>query len=64
MPLFAILEIEEGLTVAELAPSEPAETAARARGGVVVDRGPYSDYQEAYDAMLALNDEIEEDGKR
>ncbi len=63
MPLFAIIEVEDGLTVAELAPNEPPETAAITQGGVVVDRGPYYNYQDAYDAMLALEDEIEEGGK-
>jgi hypothetical protein len=63
MSLFAIIEVDEGLTVAELAPDEAPEAAAMSQGGVVIDPGPYHTYQDAYDAMLALEDEIEDEPK-
>ncbi|NUQ61663.1 MAG: hypothetical protein HUU20_04190 [Pirellulales bacterium] len=62
MSLFAIIEVDEGLTVTELSPNEPPETKAVTQGGVVVDPGPYYSFQDAYDAMLAMEDEIEEEG--
>ena len=58
--MFAIIEVEDGLTVTELASHENPEAAAKLRGGIVIDPGPYEDYEEAYQAMLALEDEIED----
>ncbi len=60
MPLFAILEVDEGLTITELENEETAEDCAILQGGVVVDPGPYYSYQDAYEALLALEDEVEE----
>ena len=54
---YAIIEVDEGLTVVQLKPgSTPYETAYRHRG-VVVDAGPFESYDEACDAMQALEDE-------
>lgn len=61
MPRFAIIEVDEGLTVAELESNETPEDAAQVRGGVVIDPGPYLSYQEACDAMLSLEDESDDE---
>jgi hypothetical protein len=57
MPTFIIIENDDGLLVVEQPVDETAETAAEAHGGVVVDEGPYPDYDTAYDALLAMDDE-------
>lgn len=58
---FAIIEVDDGLTVAEFPLGRrPDEVAAR-RGGTVVDPGPYKTYEDAYDAMLALSAEEDDD---
>ncbi|HID74401.1 MAG TPA: hypothetical protein EYP56_00195 [Planctomycetaceae bacterium] len=54
MVLFAIIETEAGLTVAETGPDGRAEEAAARHGGIVVDPGPYKSYEDAYEALLAL----------
>jgi hypothetical protein len=61
MKLYQIIEIDQGLAVAELEPGVLPEVAAERSGGVVVDPGPYRSYEEAYDAMVVLEDEEEED---
>ena len=59
MKLFAIIETDAGLTVAETGPLEgPEETAVR-NDGLVVDPGPFTSYEEAYEALLSL--EFDED---
>jgi len=59
MVLYEIVETDAGWMVAELEPGKLPEDAALRHGGVVVDPGPYKTYEEAYDAVLAL--EAEED---
>jgi hypothetical protein len=61
MVSYAIIETEVGLTVAEVEPGMSAEDVAEGQGGVVLDPGPYKDYDDAYDAMLALSEEEEEE---
>lgn len=61
MPTFAIIEIDDGLTVVEVAEQETAEDAALMRGGIVIDPGPYTSYQDAYDAMMLLPDADDEE---
>ena len=61
MPLYEIIETDVGLTVAELRPGMPPEEAATRARGVVVDPGPYRTYDEAYDALLSLQDDDEGD---
>ena len=34
---------------------------ATARGGILIDPGPYKTFDDAYDAMLALQEEEEEE---
>ncbi|HYW81244.1 MAG TPA: hypothetical protein VE890_16795 [Thermoguttaceae bacterium] len=61
MSLFEIIETDAGLTVAELEPGMSPEVAAEKLGGVLVDPGPYPDYEEAIDAVIALQSYEEED---
>jgi hypothetical protein len=64
MTLFAIIETDAGLTVAEAESHERPEEAAVRHGGVVVDPGPYQSYEDAYEALLALDDAGEEGAER
>jgi hypothetical protein len=61
MMSYAIIETDDGVTVAEIQSGATPEEAAERHGGVVVDPGPYSDYEDACEAMLALADEEEEE---
>jgi hypothetical protein len=58
MPCFAIIEVEEGLTVAEVPPHSTAEETAALRGARVVDPGPYETYEDVYDSMMAITDRL------
>jgi hypothetical protein len=62
MAQFAIIEVEDGLTVAEVKPGEKPEDAATREGGLLIDPGPYATYEEATDAMIEL--QAEEDDER
>ena len=59
---YELIETEDGLSVAEIMPGVTPEEVARQRGGLVIDPGPYDTYEDAYDALMALKlDEEEED---
>jgi hypothetical protein len=58
---YAIVEIDDGLTVAEVEPGTTPEQAAVKCGGELIDPGPYPSYDEACDAMLAIPDEDEDE---
>jgi len=59
MPYFAIIELEEGLTVAEVSPHGTAEDTAASHGARLVDPGPYDSYEDALDAMMLIPDDDE-----
>jgi hypothetical protein len=61
MALYEIIETDGGFTVAERDPNVPPEVVAEQRGGILVDAGPYNTFDEAYDAILALQSEEEEE---
>jgi hypothetical protein len=61
MVQFAIIEVEDGLTVAEVKPGERPQDAAARQGGVLIDPGPYATYEEATDAMIELQAEEEDE---
>jgi hypothetical protein len=61
MTCYAIIEAENGLLVANYADIETAEDAAKRLNGFVVDPGPYRSYDDAYDALLALQRQDEEE---
>jgi hypothetical protein len=56
---FAIIELEDGLTVVELRRGQDPEETALSQGGTLVDPGPYPTYEEACDALDELQDEDE-----
>jgi hypothetical protein len=60
MVFYHIIETDEGLAVTETPPEVGAEEAAAARGAVLIDPGPYKTFDDAYDAMLDLQEDEEE----
>lgn len=54
---FAIAEVDDGLTIVQVPPGQGAEDAAIKEGGVLVDPGPYETYEQANDALEALERE-------
>jgi hypothetical protein len=62
MVSFAVIEVEDGLTIVELKSGESAEDAALAQGAVLIDPGPYATFEEANDALDQIRvDDREED---
>ncbi len=62
MVKYELVEIDEGLTVIEIPPGMSCEEAARQQSGLVIDPGPYTSYEDAYEALMALKlDEDEEE---
>lgn len=61
MTFFLIIENDDGLVVVEQDDAGAPEEAAVEHGGVLVDAGPYRSYGDAYDALLALQEEDEND---
>ena len=60
--LYEIIETDEGYTiVSREPPRDPPEEIALRHRGVLVDPGPYQSYEVAYDAVLALDDEDDEE---
>jgi hypothetical protein len=51
---FMIIETESGLMVVQLEPHLSPEDVAARHNGSLIDPGPYPNYDEAYDALLAL----------
>jgi hypothetical protein len=59
---YELIETDEGLTVIEITPGVTPEDAARQHGGLVIDPGPFTSYEDAYEALLALKfDDEDED---
>lgn len=58
---FAVIEIEDGLTIIEVLPGQDPEDAATSEGGALVDPGPYHSYEDASEALDQLEMENEED---
>ncbi len=62
MPRYTIIETDDGLTVAEMRPGATPEETALRHGGFVVEPGPFPSFDEAYDAIVALQlEETNED---
>lgn len=59
MVYFAIIEVDDGFTIIEVKDEQSAEEIALRDGGILVDPGPYSSYEEACDALDQL--EVEDD---
>lgn len=60
MPMYCIIETDDGWTVAEHPQDGTAEEAAHRLGGTVIDPGPYDSYEDACDALEALQGELDE----
>ena len=60
MNSFAIVEIEDGLTVVEMQPGQTAEDAAAQQQARLVDAGPFATYEDACDALAELEEDEEE----
>ena len=61
MSFYEIIEIDAGLTVADLTPGLTPEEVAEKQGGILVDPGPYPDYDDAFEALMALQSYDDED---
>ena len=61
MVSFVIIELEDGLTVATVQPEQDPEAVATSEGGVLVDSGPFDTYEQAYDALVELEGDDEEE---
>lgn len=57
---YAVIETDQGLTVAEVPAHGTAEEAASSRGGLLVDSCLYETYEDALDAMMLIAEEEEE----
>ena len=58
---FCIIETEAGWTVAQHPESVTAEQAAEQQGGLLLDPGPYATYEDADEALTALQQEFADD---
>jgi hypothetical protein len=61
MLLYELIETNDGLTVIEIPTGNSPEEAARQQGGLVVDPGPFTNYEDAYEALMALKLDSEEE---
>ncbi len=55
MVSFAIVELDDGLTVVPVQADQTPEDAATANAGILVDEGPYATYEDACEALYALD---------
>jgi hypothetical protein len=60
MNTFVIIELDDGLTIAEIKPHETPEEVALKQGGTLIDAGPYHTYEDALDALADLEPDDEE----
>ncbi len=61
MITFAIVEVDDGLTVATVQPGQSPEDAAAASRGVLVGPGPYATYEDAFDSLTELENANEDE---
>lgn len=61
MAAYCIIETDDGWTVVEHPENMTAEETAHRRGGVVIDPGPYESYEDACDALVGLQEELDEE---
>lgn len=58
---FAIAEVDDGMTVVQVAEGQSPEDAALAAGGALVDPGPYPTYEDANEALDQLESDDEDE---
>lgn len=58
---YELIETNEGLTVVEIPTGNTPEEAAQQQGGIIVDPGPFTNYEDAYEALMAIKMEEEEE---
>jgi hypothetical protein len=51
---YAIIEVEDGMTIMEYDVADDPEALARLHQGTIVDVGPFHSYDAAYDELLNL----------
>jgi hypothetical protein len=61
MVTFAIIELDDGLTIATVQPGQTPEEAAAIERGALIDATAYESYEDAYDALCELESEDEEE---
>ena len=58
---YELVETDEGLTVIEIPSGTTPEQAAKQQGGLIVDPGPFTSYEDAYEALMALKEDVDEE---
>lgn len=61
MTAYCIVETEDGLSILHHGNGMNAEETAQQFGGTLVDSGPFDSYDEAFEALEALLQEVEGD---
>ncbi len=61
MMTFAVIEVDDGLTIIEVSPGQKAEDVALSAGGYLVDPGPYTTLEEATSALDLLESDSDEE---
>lgn len=61
MQSFIVVETEDGLTVTEVDRYSTPESEASRFGGRLADPTAYATYEDAYDALLLLEAELQQD---
>jgi hypothetical protein len=62
MRSYCIVELDAGLTIVEQPDAADPEDTALKAGGTLVDPGPFQTPEDAYDALLALEQELSDEG--
>ena len=61
MAAYCIIETEDGWNIVEHPDNLTAEETAHRHGGVVVDPGPFATYEDAQEAITALQLEMDDE---
>ena len=61
--MYIIIETESGLTIQRQPEGMTADQVAAQCGGILADEGPYHSYEDASDAMLALEQDYFEEAE-
>ncbi|TWU27626.1 hypothetical protein [Bythopirellula polymerisocia] len=60
MSAFVIIDNDDGLVVAKVEEGQTGEQVAVANAGVLIDAGPFSSYEDAFDAMQLIPDPLDD----